>query len=201
MQALDIVASTAEAALATDCKGKIVAWNKGAERLLGYTARQVVGKRCFELLRGTDPFGNRFCDATCPLVNMARRHEAVHDFKLNLRKAESETVRTAVSVVFVREPSPSQLTIIHALKPLEPETETEERRAPAPAARKRSIPVTRREIEVLRLLDDRKRTREIAALLFISNDTVRNHIKHILTKLKAHSRLDALFVARRDRLI
>jgi len=201
MQALDIVASTAEAALATDGKGNIVASNGAAERLLGYPARQVVGKRCYELLRGTDPFGNRFCDATCPLVNMARRREAVHDFKLNLRKNKSEIVRTDVSVVFVREPTPSELTIIHTLKPLDGERGTDERRAPTPACPKRSNPLTRREIEVLRLLEDRKRTREISALLFISNDTVRNHIKHTLSKLEAHSRLEALFLARRDCLL
>ncbi len=201
MQALDIVASTAEATLATDGKGKIVAWNKGAERLLGYRARQVVGKRCFELLRATDPFGNRFCDATCPLVNMARRREAVHDFELNLRKANCEIVRANVSAVFVRAPSPSHLTIVHTLKPLEPARDTEERRAATPAGRARSNPLSRREIDVLRLLADGKSTGEIAELLYVSIDTVRSHIKHILRKLKAHSRLEALFLAKRDGLI
>jgi len=201
MQALDIVTSTAEAALATDGKGNVVACNRAAERLLGYPARQVVGKRCYELLRATDPFGNRFCDKTCPLVNMARRREAVHDFELNLRKAKSEIVRANLSVVFVRAPSPSQLTIVHTLKPREPERETDELRAATPAGRARSKPLSRREIDVLRLLADCKRTGEIAALLFISNETVRNHIKHVLSKLKAHSRLEALFLARRDCLL
>ncbi|MBI1996599.1 MAG: PAS domain-containing protein [Deltaproteobacteria bacterium] len=201
MQALDIVTSTAEAAFATDWKGNIVAWNKAAERLLGPTARQVVGKRCYDSLRGTDPVGNRFCDAICPLVNMARRREAVHDFKLNLRNAKSEIVRADVSVVFVREPSPSQLTIVHTLKAREPEREADEHRAATPAGPARSNPLSRREIDVLRLLADGKSTGEIAELLYISIDTVRSHIKHILRKLKAHSRLEAQFLAKRDGLI
>ncbi|MBI2532814.1 MAG: PAS domain-containing protein, partial [Deltaproteobacteria bacterium] len=153
MQALDIVTSTAEAAFATDWKGNIVAWNKAAERLLGPTARQVVGKRCYDSLRGTDPVGNRFCDAICPLVNMARRREAVHDFKLNLRNAKSEIVRADVSVVFVRKPAPSQLAIVHTLKALDPQREIVECRAPAPAARERWALLTRREFEELRLLE------------------------------------------------
>ncbi len=201
MQALDIVTSTAEATLATDGKGNVVAWNRAAERLLGHTARQVVGKRCYDLLRGTDPVGNRFCDAICPLVNMARRREAVHDFKLNLRNAKSEIVRADLSVVFVRESSPSQLAIVHTLKPREPEREVDERRAATRAGRARSIPLSRREIDVLRLLADGKSTGEIAELLYISIDTVRSHIKHILRKLKAHSRLEARFLAERDGLI
>ena len=201
MQALDIVASTAEAALATDCKGKIVAWNKGAERLLGYTARQVTGKRCYDILRGTDSFGNRFCDTTCPLVNMAHRHEAVRDFELNLSTAKSEIVRASVSVAFLPARAPSKFTIIQTLKPRPPENGAQEPHTSAPLTPKPSIPLTPREINVLRLLADGKSTGEIAKLLFISVDTARNHIKHILRKLKAHNRLEALVLARRDRLL
>jgi PAS domain S-box-containing protein len=49
METLDIVNSTADAAYATDGKRKIVAWNKGAERLLAYRRRQVLGKRCYQV--------------------------------------------------------------------------------------------------------------------------------------------------------
>jgi DNA-binding NarL/FixJ family response regulator len=60
-----------------------------------------------------------------------------------------------------------------------------------------SLSLSEREREVLRLLASGKRTRDIADQLCISPATVRNHIQHILEKLGAHTRLEALAVAYR----
>ena len=49
-----------------------------------------------------------------------------------------------------------------------------------------------REVEVLLLLDDHLSTDEIAARLYISEHTVRSHVKSILRKLGVSSRRDAL---------
>jgi DNA-binding NarL/FixJ family response regulator len=61
--------------------------------------------------------------------------------------------------------------------------------------------LTSREIGVLRLLADGRTTVAIAAELFVSTHTVRNHISNILSKLGAHSKLEAVAVAARDGLI
>ena len=61
--------------------------------------------------------------------------------------------------------------------------------------------VTPRELEVLRMLAAGRPTRDIAAALFISYATTRNHIQHILHKLGAHSRLQAVAIATRRGLI
>jgi DNA-binding CsgD family transcriptional regulator len=56
-----------------------------------------------------------------------------------------------------------------------------------------------REVEVLLLLDDHLGTDEIAERLFISEHTVRSHVKSLLHKLNVSSRreaLDALATAR-----
>lgn len=46
----------------------IVYWNKGAERITGYGADEVVGRRCFEnILMHTDGEGCRLCLKRCPL--------------------------------------------------------------------------------------------------------------------------------------
>ena len=201
MQALDIVKSTAEPAFATDGKGNILAWNQAAERLLGYKARRVTGKRCYDILRGTDSFGNRFCDANCPLINMARRREAIHDFHLNVRTANSSIVRANVSAVFVPAQAPSGFTIVQTLKLREPERDSQQLHTPAPVRPNPSTPLTRREIEVLGLLADGRSTREIGGLLHISVDTVRSHVKHILHKLKARNRIEAVVLARRMQLL
>ncbi len=55
--------------------------------------------------------------------------------------------------------------------------------------------LTAREIEVLRMLAVGHSNPEIAALLFISNETVKTHVSSILTKLAARDRTQAVIVA------
>jgi PAS domain S-box-containing protein len=201
METRDIVTSIAEAAYATDGKCHIVAWNAAAERLMGYDPSQVLGRPCHEIMGGRDLFGNRFCSENCALVNMARRHEAVHDFELYLRTAESEIVRADVSAMVAPARAPLKFVIIHTLRHVGPDRALEETPRDRADAGKPPAMLTRREIEVLRLLADGRSSGMIADLLSISLETVRNHIKHILRKLGVHSRIEALALARRNRLL
>jgi DNA-binding CsgD family transcriptional regulator len=59
--------------------------------------------------------------------------------------------------------------------------------------------LTRREIEVLRLLAEHRTDKEIAEALFISPHTASTHVKHLLAKLGVASRREA--PARAARLI
>jgi len=61
--------------------------------------------------------------------------------------------------------------------------------------------LTERELGVLRLVARGRLNREIGAELFISENTVRNHIRNILDKLQMHSRMEAAMYAVRQRLI
>ena len=56
--------------------------------------------------------------------------------------------------------------------------------------------LTPRQVEVLRLLEQGRSTKQIAAELHLSNDTVRNHIRALLRALGVHSRLEAVAAAR-----
>lgn len=58
-----------------------------------------------------------------------------------------------------------------------------------------------RELEVLKLLAQGKSTDELAQLLTLSPHTIRNHIRNVLTKLDAGSRLEAVAVAHRQGLV
>jgi two-component system, NarL family, response regulator LiaR len=60
-------------------------------------------------------------------------------------------------------------------------------------------PLTPREWEVMDLLYEEHTTEEIAAILVLSTETVRSHIKHILRKLGANSRAEAVATAQRMR--
>ncbi|MCZ7532543.1 MAG: response regulator transcription factor [Acidimicrobiia bacterium] len=61
--------------------------------------------------------------------------------------------------------------------------------------------LTGREIEVLEMVSDGKTSRQIGDLLFISENTVKNHIRNILDKLGLHSRNEAVLYAVRENLI
>lgn len=61
--------------------------------------------------------------------------------------------------------------------------------------------LTKREIEILNLLVDGLNNHTIADTLFISFDTVRNHIRHIYKKLRVHSKSQAVVKALREGLV
>ena len=61
--------------------------------------------------------------------------------------------------------------------------------------------LTEREMEVLRLVAQGLNNRDIAAKLFISENTVKNHIRNILDKLHLHSRMEAVVYAVREKMI
>ena len=67
------------------------------------------------------------------------------------------------------------------------------------AARKPTL--TGREVEVLQHIAQGHTSREIGELLYISENTVKNHVRNILDKLGLHSRNEAVIYAVREELI
>ena len=61
--------------------------------------------------------------------------------------------------------------------------------------------LTSREVEVLRLVAKGMSNREIADELYISENTVKNHVRNILEKLHLHSRMEAVIYAVKERLL
>ena len=61
--------------------------------------------------------------------------------------------------------------------------------------------LTDREMEVLRLVAQGMNNRDIAKALYISENTVKNHIRNILEKLHLHSRMEAVVYAVREKMI
>jgi len=61
--------------------------------------------------------------------------------------------------------------------------------------------LTDREMQVLRLVARGMNNRDIAKELFISDNTVKNHVRNILEKLQIHSRMEAVMVAVREKLV
>jgi PAS domain S-box-containing protein len=216
MIAAEIVESMGDAAFAARPQGGIVAWNKAAERLLGYRDCDVLGRPCCQVLAGRDMFGNQFCGENCALVQMALHRKAIEHFEVLYRHRSGKVVPIGVSILVVPNGAPSKLDLIHLLSSRGVELAKDGRvTGQNPRFDTAGVPgneylasqsssqvcLTRREIEVLRLMGGGFGTRAIAAQLTISVATVRNHIQSILEGLEVHSRLEAVSVARRRGLL
>jgi DNA-binding NarL/FixJ family response regulator len=71
----------------------------------------------------------------------------------------------------------------------------------APPVREYEQEPTPREIEVLQLISDGLVNREIGKRLFLSEETVKSHVRHLLAKLQARSRAHAVAVGFRRGLL
>lgn len=185
-----LIIRTAEPAWAVDRAGRLVAWNDGAEGLLGHRAERSVGMPCWTLLRGRDIFGNRYCGRHCPVREMAFARQPVQRCRLLFSHASGETIACQVTTLLVADTLGDE-SMIHLCRP-------DVSDPPAPkAASACDLLLTPRETEVLRLVAQGRSTRDMALLLGISPSTVRNHVEHLFAKLDVHSRLAAVLAARR----
>jgi len=64
-----------------------------------------------------------------------------------------------------------------------------------------SVKLTAREVEVINKIADGLSNKEIAAQLYIEEQTVKNHVHNILDKLQLHNRLEAVQYARERKLL
>jgi len=193
--------------MAVDLDGRVVLFNDAAERLLGYTALEVLGRRCYEVLQGGDEHGNVLCHLHCHVLTMARRRQPAHAYDVWTRCKDGAERWLNVSTMLV--PDGEGTIVVHLMRDV---TGTPQRvveillrrlqdSTVPPRRSTAELPagLTPREREILALLASGESTRMIARRLFISIATVRNHTQSILAKLGVHSRLAAVALASRSR--
>jgi len=110
------------------------------------------------------------------------------DYEIDVITRDGRRVRAAVSSVPIPGDDPDRA--VCAVAWLD--------RQPAPAAKGDLTP---RQNQVLQLLAGGASTEQIASELHLTTETVRNHVRHVLKALGAHSRLEAVVLARRQGLI
>lgn len=192
-----------DAVMVVNADGRVVLWNRSAERTLGYTAREVLGRPCAEIFAGRDEHGNLLCYQGCQVRTLLGLGEAVQSFDMRTRHKTGRPVWINVSVLAVPADNARPVTVylfrdVTASRELL--TLVHERLA---GRSEGSVPevLTRRELEVLRLMASGLNTGTMADRLHVSRATIRNHIQHILAKLGVHSRLEAVAYANRHRLV
>ena len=204
----EMLAATADGGFVIDAEGRIVMWNRAAESMLGYTMREAVGRRCCDPLMGDDENGNRLCCRGCHIVDLVRMRTPVHSFDMRTRTKTGSAIWVNVSTLRVSGDGAGDVTV-HLLRDVTATREIlaliRERLAiPAPlvpAAPTSTGALTRRELEILHIIATGVNTKDAAERLHVSPATIRNHVQNILGKLGAHSRLEAVAYATRNRLI
>jgi len=69
---LQLVDGSSDAAFAIDDHHQVVVWNNAAEQLLGYSAGEVIGQRCGEILQSVLPGGEPLCVPDCEMFRCFR---------------------------------------------------------------------------------------------------------------------------------
>ena len=156
--------------------GRIVWLNDAAQRLVG----DVRGKLY------TSVVAPEFRELARAQFTRKQLGEVVTDYELGLLAADGRHVWVEASSVPVPESGHVPMAVFGVAHPADLE------QTPLPNA----PDLTPRQAEVLRHLAAGCSTEQIARHLHISVETVRNHIRAVLRKLNAHSRLEAVANAR-----
>jgi PAS domain S-box-containing protein len=200
------LAEAGDGAFVVGPDGALALWNRSAERILGYAARDVLGRPCCEVFAGSNDDGNRLCYQGCHVMSLIDRGETVQSFDMRTRTKGGRPLWINVSILRAKGERGVPLTI-HLFRDVTATKEllalVRERLAPAPAPSPgdpEPTALSRRELEVLRLMTEGLDTGAVAERLHVSRATVRNHAQNIFAKLGVHSRLQAVAYAIRHRL-
>ena len=216
---LELLAGMADGVFAVDGEQRIILWNRAAEELLGVTAQEVLGRYCYEVIRGRDELGCLLCHRACCVLAMAGRGETIPTYDLlTLTKGGQQVWLNVSHIVAPLKPS-DRFAIVHIFRDVSRWKEMEQFvrqlssnlaklsgpggsdafQGPSPPAPVEQL--TPRELQVLKLMAEGFGTKAIAEKLFVSPSTVGNHIQNVLLKLRVHSRLEAVALAFRLHLI
>lgn len=203
-----MIESTSDAAFAVDGEGLVVAWNHAAEALFALSVKEALGRPCGEILQGTDECGN-VCSEECTVRQAVAKRHPISNFDLQTNTARGRQWSN-VSVLVAENDSSTNPYALHIIRTIDlrkrleilvrdfvvsntdmPAEEAVAMISSTRAAAK-DAELTDRELQILRLLGKGSTTSSVANQLRISRTTVNNHVQHILRKLDAHTRLEAI---------
>jgi len=186
--------------------GRLLYLNRRAEVVLGLSAGELRGLPCHRIA-GCDHDGRPFCAPECPVLSLARRGAEIPPFDLRVGHA-ARWLRVFILTFAAGDRDPY---LVHCAQQIDAEhrsldflrriaahsghvvpCSSEVVAAGEPAPQGMPTRITARECEILGLLAEDRNLHDIAATLYVSHVTIRNHVQHILAKLGVHSILEAV---------
>ena len=198
----------------------IVFWNRAAERILGYSSDEVLGRPCHELLSGVAAAGEvGDGQSECPSIRALQAGRLPSQTRTHLVcKSGDRKLVSMIPIVVGGIEGEAQLVLqlftdevagarpdrtggATYVAPTISAFSAVPNRRPTDVGGPRAPRLTTRELEVLRLVSMGWDTPRIANDLNISPHTVLNHIRHFRRKLDAPTKLDAVVSAIRLRIL
>jgi PAS domain S-box-containing protein len=182
----------------------IVHWDSRMESLTGTLREDVLGKPCYEAVMGESEGRGPLCAHGCSIMHLAQAHRPVSSFEMHIKTGSGE--RRWVNVSNLTVDTEEGPYLVHLLRDSQGTHDALEMacdliqlssKEEVPAPTRRGTPaLTPRQLEVLRLLSEGRSVKEIGQDLYLSEATVRNHVRSLLQALGAHSQLEVLARAR-----
>jgi PAS domain S-box-containing protein len=180
------------AVIVTDVSGRVIGWSHGAQRLYGWTSEEAVGQPIVEMMIPPD----HSAEAALIIEGLAEPTSSGWEGPFPVKRKDG----TVLSVYAHDRPiivDGKVVAIYGESAPVLPSKagviETEE-----PGAVE---PLTQREQDVLRLLPTYLGVADMAALLYVSTNTLKTHLKAIYRKLGVNSRREAIDRAASTRVL
>jgi len=92
-----VLQSIVDGVYTTDSDREVTFWNKGAERITGFSSAEVMGKTCKELLAHTDENGVSLCETACPLSETMKQGAPIYGKNVMSRTAWGKPAPISVS--------------------------------------------------------------------------------------------------------
>ena len=219
---LDTLCNTADGVFIVDANKRILRWNKGAEKILGFPENDVLNRECYRVVPGKNRLEKVLCGPNCKIHSSVLRGAPQKNFDILTQASAGNQIWLNVSVISSQDGPES--FIAHVIRDVTQERRKElaleqfltdlstsnlmpressgDRPSPIPSvtagfpsADGTAAVLSDREIEVLTLLAEGLSTKSLAEKLGISHFTARNHIQNILVKLDLHSKAQAVSYA------
>ena len=202
----ETLARAGDGVFAVGPEGRVILWNRAAEKILGWSAHEIMGRPCCDVFVGIDDHGNRLCYQGCHVMSLVKLGEPIQHFDMQTRTKAGRPVWLDIIILEAPSSGPGGALAIHLFRDVTATKELlrlvhERLQAPVGPSADEATVLTRRELEVLRLMAGGANTKVLAERLHVSLATIRNHAQNIFAKLGVHSRLEAVAYATQHHLL
>ena len=201
----NVFEQSTDAVFGINTAGVIQFSNHSFQKLMGYSASQLRGTQCAEVLCGTNLCGQEFCGPHCPIPKTVTGQPSISDFDLVVRRADGDSMLVNIGISYIspqlREHN-TQVDVFFSMRQVHPRRMIQriamssvEKQVAHDNNSNHYDRLSAREREVLNLAAGGMTTSQIAVHLSISTLTVRTHFKNIYPKLGVNTRTEAVIYA------